>query len=200
MAIDSGPRDGYARRMLVFLTIVFTLLVFLFSVLAYGAIQDGLRLLFSGAAAVCFVGVLILGVRLAFSSDPVAPVSKETGDVRDNSSSAGMAAEIPEAPARSAPRVAPKPATVSTPAVLPQLIERGSSFHLELGQSSPLFRVPAGKRAHVSVFGGAVTVYSGGVLKLNCDRRGFTISGAGDGNQLVACDTAVDVVVDELTD
>ncbi|WP_424363069.1 hypothetical protein [Methylocystis parvus] len=186
--------------MLVFLTIVFTLLLFLFSVLAYGAIQDGLRLLFSGAAVVCFVGVLILGARLAFSSDPAAPVSRETGGVRDNSSSSGMADAIPEAPARPAPRVAPKPAAVSTPAVLPQVVAQGSSFHLEPGQSSPLFRIPTGKRAHVSVFGGAVTVYSGGVVKLNCDRRGFTIAGAGDANQVVACNEVVDVLVDQMSD
>jgi hypothetical protein len=186
--------------MLVFLTIVFTLLVFLFSVLAYGALQDGLRLLFSGAAVVCFVGVLILGARLAFPSDPAPPVVREGGGVRDDSNTSGMAAAIPEAPARLAPRAAPKPAAVATPAVLPQLAAQGTSFHLEPGESSPLFRIPAGKRAHVSVFGGAVSVYSGGVLKLSCDRRGLTISSAGDGNQFVACDTAVDVLIDTVMD
>ena len=35
------------------------------------------------------------------------------------------------------------------------LASKGTSFHLEPNQSSPFFRIPAGKKAHVSVYGGS---------------------------------------------
>lgn len=178
--------------MLVFLIILFAVLFIVFSVLGYGALQDGLRLLYVGISVICFIWVLILGLRLATQSN--APAAAPPPQA---------AAEPPKVPTvdpvKAAP-VAPKPPSVAVPAVLPQLAEKGTSFHLEPGQSSPIFRVPNGKRAHVSVFGGALTVYSGGVVKLTCDRRGFTIAGAGDGNQFVACDTTVDVVIDDIGD
>ena len=180
--------------MLAFLIILFSIPFMVFGVLAYGAIQDGLRYLFTGISVICFIFVMILGLRLAFKSDE--PPSAAAID----STASGIPRSIPEAPARPAPPVPPKPASVTTPAALPQLAKRGTSFHLEPGESGPLFRIPNGKRAHVSVYGGGLTVYSGGVPKLNCDRRGFTISSSGDGNQFVACDTAVDVVIDDMSD
>ena len=172
--------------MLVFLICLFAVLFMLFGVLAYGAINDGQRLLFTGISVICFVWVLILGLRLAFQSD--APTVPST------------ATSIPEPPLIKAAPVPPKPPPVATPAVLPPLAGKGTSFHLEPGRSSPLFRIPTGKKAHVSVYGGGLTVYSGGVVKLTCDPRGFTIAGTGDGNQFVACDTAVDVVIDDMSD
>lgn len=180
--------------MLVFLIILFSILFMLFGVLAYGAIQDGLRYLFTGISVICFIWVLILGLRLAFKSDEPPSVAAT------NSTPSGIPRSTPETPARPAPPIPPKPAVVSPPAVLPQLAKKGTSFHLEPGESGPLFRIPTGKRAHVSVYGGGLTVYSGGVVKLTCDRRGFTISGTGDGNQFVACDSAVDVVIDSMSD
>ncbi len=175
--------------MSVFLIILFAVLFMLFGVLAYGAINDGLRYLFTGISVVCFIWILILGLRLALQSDAPAPAQASI-----------EAPKIPTVEPVNAAPVPPKPPPVAVPAVLPQQAEKGTSFHLEAGQSSPIFRIPNGKRAHVSVFGGALTVYSGGVVKLTCDRRGFTISGTGDGNQLVACDTTVDVVIDDIAD
>lgn len=172
--------------MLVFLICLFAVLFMLFGVLAYGAINDGLRYLFTGISVICFIWILILGLKLAFETEPARVVE----------SGATSIAETP--PITVAP--APPPSSVSTPAVLPRLAARGTSFHLEAGQSSPIFRIPNGKKAHVSVYGGALTVYSGGVVKLTCDRRGFTMSGKGDGNQFVACDTTVDVVIDDMSD
>jgi hypothetical protein len=174
--------------MLVFLIVLFAVLFIVFGVLGYGALQDGLRLLYSGISIICFIWVLILGLRLATQSDaPVAPPQ--------------AAIETPKIataePVKAVP-VPPKAPPVAGPATLPQLAEKGTSFHLEAGQSSPIFRIQNGKKAHVSVFGGALTVYSGGVVKLTCDRRGFTISGTGDGNQFVACGEPVDVVIDGI--
>ncbi|MBI5011884.1 MAG: hypothetical protein HZC06_03570 [Methylocystis sp.] len=175
--------------MLVFLIILFAVLFMLFGVLAYGSINDGLRYLFTGISVICFIWVLILGLRLATQSDaPSTPAPQ----------AAGEPPKIPTVETVKAEPVPPKPPPVAVPATLPQLAEKGTSFHLESGQSSPIFRIPNGKRAHVSVFGGALTVYSGGVVKLTCDRRGFTISGTGDGNQFVACDAPVDVMIDDV--
>jgi hypothetical protein len=96
-------------------------------------------------------------------------------------------------------RVPPKAPEIVSPANLPMMAVKGTSFHLESGQSTPIFRVPVGKKAHVSVYGGAVTSYSGGVLKLSCDTRSFSITGTGDGGtQLVACDSKVDVLIDDV--
>jgi hypothetical protein len=175
--------------MSVFLIILFSVLFMLFGVLAYGAIHDGLRYLFTAISVICFLWVLILGYRLATQSD--AP---------DQTQAAIDAPKIPSVPPIIAAPIPPKPSPIAIPAKLPQLADKGTSFHLESGQSSPIFRIPSGKKAHVSVYGGGLTVYSGGVLKLSCDRRGFTISGQGDGNQFVACDTTVDVVIDDMSD
>lgn len=175
--------------MLVFLICLFAVLFMLFGVLAYGAINDGLRYLFTGISVICFIWILILGLRLAFQSDTPAPTQ-----------AAIEAPKVPSVePIKAAP-VPPKAPPDAVPATLPQLAGKGTSFHLEAGQSSPIFRIPNGRRAHVSVYGGGLTVYSGGVVKLTCDRRGFTISGTGDGNQFVACDTTVDVVIDNVVD
>ena len=175
--------------MSVFLITLFSVLFMLFGVLAYGAINDGLRYWFTVISVICFIWVLILGLRLANQSDTPG----QTGAAID-------APKVPTAEAINAAPVPPKPSPVVVPATLPQLANKGTSFHLESGQSSPIFRIPNGKKAHVSVYGGGLTVYSGGVLKLTCDRRGFTISGTGDGNQFVACDTTVDVVIDDMSD
>lgn len=175
--------------MAVFLTILFAVLFMLFGVLAYGAINDGLRYLFTGISVICFIWVLILGVRLATQSDTPGQTQTATDAPKILSGEPINAVPVP-----------PKPPPVAVPARLPQLAEKGTSFHLEAGQSSPIFRIPNGKKAHVSVYGGGLTVYSGGVVKLTCDRRGFTISGTGDGNQFVACDTAIDVVIDDMND
>lgn len=175
--------------MSVFLITLFAVLFMLFGVLAYGAIHDGLRLLFTVISVICFVWVSVLGYRLATQ-----------GDAPDQTQAAIDAPKTTSAPPIIAAPVPPKPSPVGVPATLPQLANKGTSFHLESGQSSPIFRIPSGKKAHVSVYGGGLTVYSGGVLKLTCDRRGFTISGKGDGNQFVACDTAVDVVIDDMSD
>lgn len=177
--------------MLVFLIILFSVLFMLFGVLAYGAINDGLRYLFTGISVVCFIWILILGLRLALQSDAPAPAPAQASI---------EAPKIPTVEPIKAAAVPPKAPPVAVPATLPQLAEKGTSFHLEAGQSSPIFRIPNGKKAHVSVFGGALTVYSGGVVKLTCDTRGFTIMGTGDGNQFVACDTLVDVVIDDITE
>jgi hypothetical protein len=174
--------------MSVFLITLFSVLFMLFGVLAYGAINDGLRYLFTAISVICFVWVSVLGFRLATQSD--APDQTRAID----------APKIPTAEAINAAPVPPKPSPIGVPATLPQLADKGTSFHLESGQSSPIFRIPSGKKAHVSVYGGGLTVYSGGILKLTCDRRGFTISGKGDGNQFVACETTVDVVIDDLSD
>ncbi|MGE0236067.1 hypothetical protein [Methylocystis sp.] len=176
--------------MLVFLIVLFAVLFIVFGVLGYGALQDGLRLLYSGISVICFIWVLILGLRLAMQGDAPVPSPPAAIDTPKIATTEPIKAEP----------VPPKPPMVAVPATLPKLAEKGTSFHLEPRQSSPIFRVPSGKKAHVSVFGGALTVYSGGVVKLTCDRRGFTIAGAGDGNQFVACDTAVDVVIDDVAD
>jgi hypothetical protein len=173
--------------MLYFLILVAGALLALFGVLAYGAINDGLRLLFIVMSVICSVCILLLGFKLVLQSDTAPTV-------------AGSTPSIPEMPLIKAAPVPPKPSPVAAPAVLPPLAAKGASFHLEPGRSSPIFRIPNGKKAHVSVYGGGLTVYSGGVVKLTCDRRGFTIAGTGDGNQLVACDTAVDVVIDNIAD
>ena len=175
--------------MSVFLITLFSVLFMLFGVLAYGAINDGLRYLFTAISVVCFVWVSVLGLRLATQSDTPGQTQADID-----------APKIPSAEPIIAAPVPPKPSPVVVPATLPRLAEKGTSFHLESGQSSPIFRIPSGKKAHVSVYGGGLTVYSGGVLKLTCDRRGFTMSGKGDGNQFVACDTTVDVVIDDLSD
>jgi hypothetical protein len=176
--------------MLVFLIVLFAVLFIVFGVLGYGALQDGLRLLYSGISIICFIWVLVLGLRLATQSDaPVAPPQAAIETLKIATAEPVKAEPVP-----------PKPAPIAIPATLPKLAEKGTSFHLEPRQSSSIFRIPNGKRAHVSVFGGALTVYSGGVVKLTCDRRGFTIAGAGDGNQFVACDTSVDVVIDDVAD
>jgi len=175
--------------MSVFLICLFSILFTVFGVLAYGAINDGLRYLYTGISVILFIWVMVLGLRLALRSE--SPVATQA------------AVEAPKMltvePVKAAP-VPPKAPPVAVPATLPQLAEKGASFHLEPNQSSPIFRIPTGKKAHVSIFGGGLTVFSGGVVKLTCDRRGFTISGNGDGNQLVACDSTVDVVIDGLTD
>jgi hypothetical protein len=173
--------------MLVFLICLFAVLFMLFGVLAYGAINDGLRYLFTGISVICFIWILILGLRLAFQTDAAPTV-------------VGGTPSILETPLIRAAPVPPKPSPAATPAVLPPLAAKGTSFHLEPGRSSPIFRIPNGKKAHVSVYHGGLTVYSGGVVKATCDPRGFTIAGTGDGNQFVACDTAVDVVIDDITD
>ncbi|MGJ0532068.1 hypothetical protein [Methylocystis sp.] len=175
--------------MLVFLIILFAVLFMLFGVLAYGAINDGLRYLFTGISVICFIWVLILGLRLATQSDAPVPPQAATDAPKIATTEPIKAEPVP-----------PKPPPVAVPATLPKLAEKGTSFHLEPRQSSPIFRIPNGKRAHVSVFGGALTVYSGGVVKLTCDRRGFTIAGTGDGNQFVACDSTVDVLIDDVAD
>ena len=190
LSLDTNCRAWIASTaMSVFLIILFSVLFMLFGVLAYGAINDGLRYLFTGISVICFIWVLILGLRLATQSDAPAPAPAQASI---------EAPKIPTVEPIKAVPVPPKAPPVAVPATLPQLAEKGTSFHLEPGQSSPIFRIPNGKKAHVSVFGGALTVYSGGVVKLTCDRRGFTISGTGDGNQFVACDTAVDVVIDDV--
>jgi hypothetical protein len=173
--------------MLYFLILVAGALLALFGVLAYGAINDGLRLLFIVMSVICFGCVLLLGSMLVFQSDAAPTV-------------AGGTPSIPEPPLIKAAPVPPRPSPVAAPAVLPPLAGKGTSFHLEPGRSSPIFRIPNGKKAHVSVFHGGLTVYSGGVVKLTCDPRGFTIAGTGDGNQFVACDAAVDVVIDDMSD
>jgi hypothetical protein len=175
--------------MSVFLICLFTVLIIVFGVLAYGAINDGLRYLYTGLSVVFFVWIMVLGLRLAYQGD--APTSTQA---------AVEASKIPSIePIKPAP-IPPRASVTATPAVLPPLAGKGTSFHLEPGRSSPIFRIPNGKKAHVSVFHGGLTVYSGGVVKLTCDPRGFTIAGTGDGNQFVACDTAVDVVIDDMSD
>lgn len=179
--------------MSVFLIVLFSILFVVFGVLAYGALQDGLRLLYVIVSVVCFVFVLVLGLRLALQDGTTAMEKTEEKPKAE-------ALSIPEsAPVRADP-IPPKAAPVAVPATLPQLVAKGSSFHLEPGQSTPLFRVPLGKRAHVAVFGGGLSVFSGGVQKLTCERRGFAIVGRGDANQLVACDAAVDVLIDDVAD
>ncbi len=189
MPRQSGAGSIASTAMSVFLIILFAVLFMLFGVLAYGAINDGLRYLFTGISVVCFIWILILGLRLALQSDAPAPAQ---GSI-----------EAPKIPTVEPVKAAPVPSKaplIAVPATLPQLAEKGTSFHLEPGQSSPIFRILNGKKAHVSVFGGGLTVYSGGVVKLTCDSRGFTISGTGDGNQFVACGTTVDVVIDDIAD
>jgi hypothetical protein len=167
--------------MLVFLICLFTAIVMLFAVLAYGAINDGQRLLFTGISVFFLAWVSILGFML---------VMHET---------AGEVAEHVNVPILSAPRAPPKAPEIVSPANLPMMAAKGMSFHLEAGQSTPIFRIPVGMKAHVSVYGGALTSYSGGVLKLSCDTRSFSITGTGDGGtQLVACDSKVDVLVDDV--
>jgi hypothetical protein len=80
--------------------------------------------------------------------------------------------------------------------MLPKLAESERPSIWSRAGAARIFRAPNGKKAHVSVFGGALAVYSGGVVKLACDRRGFTFAGACDGNQFLACDMAVDVVLE----
>jgi hypothetical protein len=136
--------------MSVFLITLFSVLFMLFGVLAYGAIHDGLRNLFIAISVICFIWVLILGYRLATQSD-----------VPDQTQAAIDAPKITSAPPIIAAPVPPKPSPIAVPATLPQLAHEGTSFHLESGQSSPIFRIPSGKKAHVSVYGGGLTVYSG---------------------------------------
>jgi hypothetical protein len=175
--------------MFVFLICLFTLLAMLFAVLAYGAINDGQRHLFMGIAVFALVWVTILGGRLVFMSESPPP-----------NTAANASPATPEAAPRKATPVAPKPGPAAVPAVLPMLATKGTSFHLTPGESSPMFRITAGKKAHVSVFGGGMSSYSGGQAKLVCDTRSFTISGTGDGNQFVACETAIDVLIDDIFD
>jgi hypothetical protein len=173
--------------MLYFLILVAGVLLALFGVLAYGAINDGLRLLFIVMSIICSVCILLLGFKLVFQSDAAPTV-------------AGGTPSILETPLIKAAPVRPAPPSAWIPAKLPPLAVKGTSFHLEPGQSSPLFRIASGKKAHVSVNGGSLTVFSGGIEKLSCEKTGFTISGRGDGNYFVACDWAVDVVIDDITD
>ena len=100
-----------------------------FGVLAYGSLQDGLRYFNLAVAVIFLLWVLILSAMLVFQS------GSQSGVVVTDSSTSGTASAIPEAPARPAP-----PPPVSTPARLPPLAEKGTSFHLDPGQSSPLFR------------------------------------------------------------
>jgi hypothetical protein len=165
--------------MLIFLICLFTAIVMLFAVLAYGAINDGQRLLFTGISVFFLAWVSILGFMLAVHETP------------------GEAAEHISVVV--APRAPPKAPEVVMSANLPMMAVKGMSFHLEAGQSTPIFRIPVGQKAHVSVYGGALTSYSGGVVKLTCDTRSFSITGTGDGGtQLVACDSKVDVLVDDV--
>lgn len=177
--------------MSVFLIILFAVLFIVFGVLAYGSLQDGLRLLYAGISVICFVWILILGLKLAFQSEAPSTTLASTGGSATN-----VAPSIPEIPPIKAAPVPPKAPPVAVPATLPQLAEKGTSFHLEPAQSSPIFRIPNGKKAHVAVYGGGVTVYSGGVVKLTCDRRGFTISGnrnPDNGNRIPASDNPIPV-------
>jgi hypothetical protein len=64
--------------MSVFLLIVFSLLLMGLAVLAYGALTDGLRNVYLGGAALCFIFVVILGLRLAIQSD-APPVASSSG-------------------------------------------------------------------------------------------------------------------------
>jgi hypothetical protein len=167
--------------MLVFLICLFTAIVMLFAVLAYGAINDGQRLLFTGISVFFLAWVSILGFMLAMHE------------------TLGETAEHVSVAVANVLRVPPKAPEIVGPANLPMVAVKGTSFHLEAGQSTPIFRVPTGKKAHVSVYGGALTSYSGGVLKLSCDTRSFSITGTGDGGtQLVACDSKVDVLIDDV--
>jgi hypothetical protein len=117
-------------------------------------------LLFTGISVFALVWITILGVALAIAWD------KEPSD---------QSADKPIPTVKLSP-IPPKAPDFSTRASLSVM-----SFHLENGQSSPIFRVPVGRRAHVSVYGGAAAVYSGGVLQLSCDTRGFWITGKGEG-------------------
>jgi hypothetical protein len=173
--------------MLYFLILVAGALLALFGVLAYGAINDGLRLLFIILCVVFSGCFLLLGSMLVFQSDTAPTV-------------AGGTPSIPETPLIKAAPVPPKPPPVATPAVLPPLAGKGTSFHLEPGRSSPLFRIPTGKKAHVTVYWGGVMFYSSGVAKLSCEKGVFVITGRGEGDQFVACDAAADVVIDDITD
>ncbi|MGC1864369.1 MAG: hypothetical protein WA733_25430 [Methylocystis sp.] len=173
--------------MLYYLILIAAVLLGLFGAYAYGSLNDGLRLTFIIMTVIFFGCVLLLSSMLVFRSETAPTV-------------AGGTPSIPETPLIKAAPVPPKPSPAATPAVLPPLAAKGTSFHLEPGRSSPIFRIPNGKKAHVSVYHGGLTVYSGGVVKATCDPRGFTIAGTGDGNQFVACDTAVDVVIDDMSD
>jgi hypothetical protein len=173
--------------MLYFLILVSGALLALFGVLAYGAINDGLRRVFIVLSVVFSICLLALVVWAVFQSDTAPTV-------------AGGTPSIPEMPLIRAAPVPPKPPPVATPAVLPPLAGKGTSFHLEPGRSSPLFRIPNGKKAHVTVYGGGVMFYSSGVAKLSCQEGVFVITGRGEGDQFVACDSVVDVVIDDMSD
>ncbi len=121
--------------MLVFLIVLFAVLFIVFGVLGYGALQDGLRLLYSGISVICFIWVLILGLRLANQSDAPVPQPQAAIDTPKIETAEPVKAEP----------VPPKPPPVAVPATLPQLAEKGTSFHLEPRQSSPIFRIPNGK-------------------------------------------------------
>jgi hypothetical protein len=171
--------------MLVFLVCLFTVIVIVFAVLGYGAINDGQRLLFTGISVFFLVAVAILGLVLAVLW------SEESAEQANANNPIPLVKISP---------IPPKAPEVASPAILPMMASRGMSFHLEGGQSSPIFRVPVGQKAHVSVYGGAVAVYSGGTLKLSCDTRSFSITGTGEGGtQLVACGSNVDVLIDDVS-
>ncbi len=171
--------------MLIFLISLFAVMCIAFALFAYGAINDGQREIFQAVSLFMLVWVVILGARLVISN------SNEPGEETSD------APKIPVVKMSPSPPKAPE---VASPAILPKMAFKGMSFHLEGGQSSPIFRVPVGQKAHVSVYGGAVAVYSGGTLKLSCDTRSFSITGTGEGGtQLVGCDSNVDVLIDDVS-
>ena len=99
----------------------------LFAVLAYGAINDGQRLLFTGILVFFLAWVSILGFMLVMHETP--------SEVAEHVSAVANFARAP-----------PKAPEIVSPANLPMMAMKGTSFHLEAGQSTPLFRVPVGTK------------------------------------------------------
>src|SRR5947208_14673932 len=96
----------------------------LFAVLAYGAINDGQRLLFTGIAVFFLVWVAVLGLTLALSGN--APVEQTNATTT-----------IPVVKVSPFP---PKPPADVGTAILPMIATTGMSFHLQPRQRSPIFR------------------------------------------------------------
>ena len=111
--------------MLVFLICLFTVIVMLFAVLAYGAINDGQRLLFTGISVFFLAWVSILVFMLAMHE------------------TFGETAEHVSVAVANVLRVPPKAPEIVVPANLPMIAVKGTSFHLEAGQGTPIFRIPA---------------------------------------------------------
>ena len=173
--------------MLVFLICVFFFMTLVFGVLGYGSINRGQMFLFTGLSCFCLLWVVVLALVLAMGSNSSTVVREADGSP-----------PLPSTPPQRASPIAPQPPPTVVPANLPDLVEQGTSYHLNPTQSTPLFRAPIGKRTHVAIYGGAASFYSGGQLKRSCAQGGFEISGQGDGDQIVACSEVVDVLFDRI--